>query len=254
MKSNSTQCRLVAFTLIELLVVIAIIAILAGLLLPALSQAKAKGHGVKCVSNLKQLELAHYLYADDNSDQLPPGHFGYINGAAPQVNITWAEHLVPYLATSNMFRCPSAPKNVTERVWGISTLSNNYALNFDIGKRSAEPVTRVAAVLKPATTVGISDGGALAVDSPIGDVAVNAASVYKPGCWILIRPSGSDMGFGNIQVTSLTSGNWQDWGGPHLRHNKRAGVTFLDGHVEMIESRGWYYSNTPWTDPALGGP
>src|SRR5216117_2263794 len=65
-----------AFTLVELLVVISIIAILASLLLPASSQAKAKAQTIQCLNNQRQLQLAWYLYAGDNNDRIAPIYFG----------------------------------------------------------------------------------------------------------------------------------------------------------------------------------
>ena len=97
-----------AFTLIELLVVIAIIAILAAMLLPALSAAKQKAWKISCVSNLHQIGLGLKMFADDNSELYPISGHSIYWGAIDAITqkASWMEQILSYTGGTNLYRCP----------------------------------------------------------------------------------------------------------------------------------------------------
>jgi prepilin-type N-terminal cleavage/methylation domain-containing protein/prepilin-type processing-associated H-X9-DG protein len=223
-----------AFTLIELLVVIAIIAILAGMLLPALAKAKEKAKSAKCISNMRQTTIAHKLYTDDHDGIfLQFGRTGTnANNMLANASATWWPDIMRnmrYMDNHHMIDCPS-----------VKNFSNQFALGMnypEIGvwlDTANPPKVREQEVAQPSATVVFADASFIMnplEPNPDKWIATNN-TIGRPWYCIIQRcPNVAD-------YNTLPQR-------PVNRHNDRCNLGFIDGHSEIGRAGqvGFQYTN-----------
>jgi hypothetical protein len=212
--------------LIEILVVIAIIAILAALLLPALSFSKAKARRASCLNNLKQLALGVQLYIADNDGRLPgnapegapfyiagpwvTGNMKVVDDSTNQTLIRQSK-LFPYVNAVSSYRCPADPS----RTGGVPRV-RSYSMNGWIGSRYME-------------TAMLTNGFRTFVRE--SELAAAGPALL----FVLIDEHEASIDDGWFQVTMDDSRPFASQ--PAIRHEHGYGLNFGDGHVETRKLR-----------------
>jgi prepilin-type N-terminal cleavage/methylation domain-containing protein/prepilin-type processing-associated H-X9-DG protein len=223
-----------AFTLIELLVVIGIIAILAGLLLPALASAKEKGRSASCINNHKQIGAAMLMYVNDNSEFYPPGH---------KANVTqWDLCVGPYAGGQNnpldpsartkLFMCPSV-------VVDDSGVKLNYSANPNVCKEITAGISQVKGSQLHRLDELLIVSDAIQYTSDGNSQAIFWGVKGSSGAYISLNNGNSvnadlpvQPGLDLDQVLIDTDPNGSNF---RFRHGKAAMSLFGDGHADRIK-------------------
>jgi prepilin-type N-terminal cleavage/methylation domain-containing protein/prepilin-type processing-associated H-X9-DG protein len=236
-----------AFTLIELLVVIAIIAILAAILFPVFAQVREKARQTSCTSNMKQISLAVQQYTQDWDEHLTPSEIcdlpgSPIGGCNTNHAVLWPQILQPYIKSRGVFQCPDDSDHTSVSTWAATNPFSGFAKPFHTSYIANWLVMynspTLAQIQSPASTVLMADGSVQA-----STTAPWVTNINKPTAWNLIDP----VDYGWAASANL------DWAAPSARHNGLAVVIFADCHVKAMRLDKWYYHNSPWFDPNIGG-
>ena len=203
-----------AFTLIEVLVVVGIIAILAGMVLPVLLQAREKGREVSCRSGLRQLAAAALLYAEDYDEIL----VGTEGAEDEEYEMVWGDLLMPYVRTPKLLECASSPIGfeVSPPLAGFpSGLSSEWSYNYAINDVRDARDNHLGAAFAPLPAITHPSSTILFVDSwPFHPEEEDEESAHEVA-WVL----------GARDAARRPN----DDGNP--RHHSGFNMVFVDGHV-----------------------